>query len=163
MPTNMYLKLDTIDGESTDSKHEKWIEILSWSHSFSQPTTAVRASAGATVEQCAHSDVSCTKYLDMATDAILHKCWSGKLLKVATVDCFQSDGDNQPTKYLMIEMDKVIVSSYSISAGAGDKPMENLSLSYGKVKYTYIDQTKDKGTAGGAKPISHDLTINKVE
>ena len=60
-------------------------------------------------------------------------------------------------------MEKVIVSNYSISAGAGDKPMENLSLSYGKVKYTYIDQTKDKGTAGGAKPISHDLTINKVE
>jgi type VI secretion system secreted protein Hcp len=45
----------------------------------------------------------------------------------------------------------------------GDHPTENVSVAYGKVKYTYIDQKKADGTPGGSRPISHDLTLNKVE
>jgi type VI secretion system secreted protein Hcp len=161
MATNMFLKLDGIKGESADSKHKEWIEILSWNHSFNQPTSPVRDSSGATVERCNHSDLSVTKYLDQATDNLLSKCWSGKVLKTGKIECFRSDGDNKPIKYLMIDMDKVVISNLSISAGGGDIPMENLSLSYGKVKYTYIEMKED-GKAAGAKPVSHDLIKNEV-
>ena len=163
MATNMFIKIGDIVGESADHKHKDWIEVLSWSHGFSQPSSPVRASQGATVEKANHSDLSFSKFMDKSSDQILSKLWSGKQIDKACLEVFRSDGDNVPTKYLMVEMEKVIVADYSISAGGGDHPMENVSLAYGKVKYTYIDQTKEKGTGGGARPISHDLTLNKVE
>jgi type VI secretion system secreted protein Hcp len=157
MSTNMFLKLDSIEGESSAAGHEKEIEILSWSHGFSQPTSSVRASSGSTVEKVNHSDITITKYLDSATDDILKMCWTGKQIKTAVITCLRSDGavDNKYVVYLKIEMDEIIISSYSISGGGGDLPVENVSLNYGKIKYTYMPQKQ-------AQPISYDLLTNKV-
>ena len=77
MAINVYLKFSEPDitGESTDSKHVGEIQVLSWSHSFNQPTKATRSSAGGgTVEQANHSDFSFAKYLDTATDDLLKYC-----------------------------------------------------------------------------------------
>ena len=103
----------------------KEIEILSWSHGFSQPTSSVRASSGATVEKANHSDLSVTKYLDSATDDIIKSCWTGKQIKTAKIVCLRSDGsdDNKHIEYLIIDMDEVIISNYSVSGGAGDLPV----------------------------------------
>ena len=49
MATNMYLNFDAPikdKGECTDENHKKWIEIMSWNHSFNQPTSPIRSSAG---------------------------------------------------------------------------------------------------------------------
>ena len=163
MASKMFLKLGAIEGEVEEVNHEAWIEVLSWSHGFSQPTTPVRGSTGGTTEQANHSDISITKYLDCATDAILSTCWKGEQLKDATVECFRADGSEVGVKYLMIEMTEVLVSSYSISGGGGDIPMENISLSYGKVGYTYIPAAKKTGDAGANQPVTHDLITGKVE
>jgi len=164
MATHMYLKLDKIDGEATATGHEKEIEILSWSHGFSQPTSSVRASSGGTVERANHSDLSVTKYIDSATDDLLKNIWTGKQIDKATITCYRSDGNdaNKPVDYLVIVMEKVIVSNYSVSGGAGDLPVENLSFNYGKITYTYKPQKEADGTGGAAQPISCDLMINKV-
>jgi type VI secretion system secreted protein Hcp len=162
MATNMFIKLGDIEGECEDANHVGWIEILSWGHSFTQPSTPVRASSGATVEKANHTDISFTKYLDKSTDAILSTCWTGKQLPTAVLECYRADGDANPVKYLQIDMEKVIVSNYGISGGSGDHPAENISLSYGKVTYTYLDQKKADAQAGAAKPVSHDLITNTV-
>lgn len=163
MASNMFIKFDGVDGESTDVNHDKWIEILSWSHSFSQPASPLRDSTGSTIERANHADFSITKYLDTATDDLLKSCWSGKQHETVAVECFRSDGNNAPIKYLEINMDDVIISNFSISGGGGDIPMENISLAYSKVKYTYIDKIKADATTGGAQPVSHNLATNEVE
>jgi type VI secretion system secreted protein Hcp len=162
MASNMFIKLGEIEGECEDANHVGWIEILSWQHGFTQPSTPVRASSGATVEKANHTDITFTKYLDKATDAILSTCWTGKQLPTAVLECYRSDGDANPVKYLQIDMEKVIVSGYGISGGGGDHPAENIALSYGKVTYTYLDQKKADAQAGAAKPVSHDLITNTV-
>jgi type VI secretion system secreted protein Hcp len=166
MATNAYIKLDGIDGGSTSENHAKEIEVMSWSHGFSQPTSPVRSTAGSgSVEQANHSNFTFTKYIDSATDDLLKQCWTGKQFKKATVTCYRADGaaDNKPVEYLKIEMEHVVVSNFSISGGAGDIPVENVSLDYGIVKYTYLPQKKADGTAGSAQPIKHDLETRKVE
>lgn len=164
MATNIFLKLDGIKGECTADGHADELEVLSWSHGFSQPTSSVRASSGSTVEKANHSDLSITKYLDSATDDLIKACWTGKQIKTAKIDCLRSDGavDNKHVEYLIIEMEEVIISNYSVSGGAGDLPIENISLNYGKIKYTYLPQKKDDGTGGAAEPISCDLTTLKI-
>jgi type VI secretion system secreted protein Hcp len=59
-------------------------------------------------------------------------------------------------------MEDVIVSSYSISGGGGDVPVENLSLAYSKVTYKYDAKKKADAKSEGAQPIWHDLKTNKV-
>jgi type VI secretion system secreted protein Hcp len=168
MATNMYIKFEepAVTGGSTSAEHAGEIEIMSWSHGFSQPTSPVRSTAGSgTVEQANHSNFTFTKYVDSATDDLLKQCWTGKQFKKATVTCYRSDGavDNKPIEYLKIEMEHVVVSNFSISGGAGDVPVENVSLDYGIVKYTYKPQKKGDGTGGDAQAIKHDLETRKVE
>ncbi len=161
MSTNMFLQLEGVTGESTDSNHPDWIEITSWSHGFSQPTTPLRASSGSSVEMCNHSDIAVSKYIDKASDQILKLIWSGKQIPTAVLECFRADGNNTPVKYLAIKMEKVVLSNYNVSAGEGVIPMENLGISYGKVTYEYT-QYDSEGNPQGVQPVYHDLTTNEV-
>lgn len=165
MAGNMFLKLETPDitGESSDSDHTGEIQVLSWSHSFNQPTSPTRSSAGGgTVEQANHSDFTFTKYVDSATDDLLKQCWSGKLIGKGTFTAYRADGDNKPVKYLEIVMSNIIVSNVSFGGGTGDIPTETVALNYGVIEYKYIPQKKDDGTADGAQPVKHDLVKQEV-
>lgn len=163
MSSNMFIQFDKVEGEATDADHAKWIEILSWSHGFSQPASPVRGSSGATVEKANHSDLSITKYLDSATDDLIKACWQGKQFDKVVMECYRDSGAAKPINYLKVEMEDVVISDFSISGGGGDLPMENLSLAYSKVTYTYKPQDKADGSkAGGAQPVSMDLKDNKV-
>jgi type VI secretion system secreted protein Hcp len=168
MASNMYIKFEKPDltGGSAASEHTGEIELLSWNHGFSQPTSPTRSTAGSgTVEQANHSNFTFSKYLDSATNDILKYCWSGKQFEKATVQCFRADGatDNKPVKYLEVVMEHVVISNYSISGGPGDVPVENISLDYGIIQYNYTSQKKDTGEAGGNKPAKHNLENRTVE
>jgi len=166
MAVNAYIKIADVTGGSTAAEHSGEIEILSWSHGFSQPTSPTRSTAGAgSVEQANHSNFTFTKYIDSSTDDLLKYCWNGKQIATATITCYRADGatDNKPIEYLKVEMQHVVVSNFSISGGAGDVPVENVSLDYGIVKYTYKPQKKADGTAGDQQAIQHDLEQRKIE
>jgi type VI secretion system secreted protein Hcp len=166
MAVNAYIKIADVTGGSTAAEHAGEIEVLSWSHGFSQPTSPTRSTAGAgSVEQANHSNFTFTKYIDSSTDDLLKFCWNGKQIATATVTCYRADGatDNKPIEYLKVEMQHVVISNFSISGGAGDVPVENVSLDYGIVKYTYKPQKKADGTAGDQQAIQHDLEQRKIE
>ncbi len=165
MAAQMYLKFEnpTIEGECKDANHDKEVEVLSWNHNFSQPTSPVRSTAGSgTVEKANHGDFSFTKYIDSSTDDLLKQCWTGKQIGKATFTTYRADGEGNPVEYLKIVMEGVIVSSYSIGGGGGDLPVENLSLSYATVQYNYVAQKSDDGSAGGNEPVKHDLVKGEV-
>jgi type VI secretion system secreted protein Hcp len=164
MAANFFLKLTDIKGESTDESHKEEIQVLSWSHSFNQPTKPTRSSAGGgTVEQANHSDFSITKYLDAASDDLLKMCWNGAQIKEGKFTAYRADGDNKPVCYLEVAMEKIVVSNVSFGGGGGDLPTETVALAYGKVKYTYLPQKTEDGKPGGNQPVSHDLVLQKVE
>ncbi len=165
MAGNFFLKLETPDikGESSDSSHAGEIQVLSWSHSFNQPTSPTRSSAGGgTVEQANHSDFSFTKYIDSSTDDLLKMCWSGKQIGKGTFTGYRADGDNKPVQYIEIDFTNIIISNFSISGGAGDLPTETVTMSYGTIKYVYVEQKSADGTAAGNQPVSHDLIKQEV-
>lgn len=72
--------------------------------------------------------------LDSATDDLLKNCWSGRQFAKVTVSCYRSDGatDNKPVKYLTVVLQNVVISNFSVNGGAGDVPVENVSLDYGR-------------------------------
>jgi type VI protein secretion system component Hcp len=55
-------------------------------------------------------------------------------------------------------MQHVVILNYSVSGGPGDIPVENVSLDYGTVQYTYIDQKH-----GDSVSTQHDLETRIVK
>ncbi len=165
MAANFFLKFEepAIKGELTDADHKDELQVLSWSHSFNQPTKPTRSSAGGgTVEQANHSDFSITKYLDAATDDLLKYCWNGKQIGKGTFTAYRADGDNKAIKYLEVIMEKIVISNVSFGGGGGDLPTETVALGYGKVTYNYMPQKTADGTADGVQPVYHDLIGQQV-
>jgi type VI secretion system secreted protein Hcp len=126
MATNVYLRFEdpAINGCSTAPGHAGDIEVLSWSHDSS------------------HGGVSFSKFPDSASGEIRQFSFRGRQFENATLRCYRSDGnsDSAPVQYLTVAMQHVVVSNYSVSSGPGDLPVENISLEYGLIEYTYIDQ-----------------------
>jgi type VI secretion system secreted protein Hcp len=141
MASNMYIKFEepAITGAGVAPGHVGEIEILSWSHGFVQPAGPTRS-----VDRSTHANLSFTKYLDQATNDLLKYSWSGKQFGKATITCYRSDGaDGKPVLYMTLAMQHVVISNYSVSGGPGDVPVENVSLDYGTIQYTYVDQKRD--------------------
>lgn len=165
MAVNFYLKIDGIDGESSIANHTKEMEILSWNHGFSQPTSPIRSSSGSgTVEKANHSAISFSKYIDSSIADLLKNCWNGKTIATAELTCLNADADSNSDGgvYLTISMTEVIISSYNVSGGGGGFPIENFTFTYGSVKYNYVPFKPADGTGSGNKPATHNLITGAV-
>lgn len=157
---NMFLKIKDIDGESTVKGYEKQIEIYSFSHGFSQPTSPIRSSeGGGTTSRAHHSDFSVSKRFDLSTPSICKALWNGTCIADVTFTACRMDGSDI-IAYMVITMNDVIISNYSVSGG-GDLPVETLSLNYGKIKYEYKQQ-KQVGGASGTAAATHSLETNEI-
>jgi type VI secretion system secreted protein Hcp len=162
MATDMFLKLDGIDGESTDEKHQKWIEISSWNTSWEQPIAQAKAATGPSVEKCKHEPIVVAKLMDSATPALLKHIWGGKIIKEGTIECFRADTDAAPFKYLTITMQYIMINTYSIGGAEGDMPQEEVGLSCGFTKYEYAELKHDAPGEGGKVAAEVNLILNKI-
>ena len=125
MATNMYIKFTPeIKTDVKVEGQEGTLEILSWNHGFSQPTSPVRSSGGGgTVERANHQNLSFSKYLDGATQELIKKCWGGKQFDSAVLTCYRASDEAKPVKYLEVTMEHVLIANYSVSGGPGDIPV----------------------------------------
>ena len=153
-----YLRFENpqIAGSATVAGHVGEIELLSWSHGFTQPTSPTRTDPDAAAEQARHSAFSFSKYHDAASTGLLRRCWSGEQIGGALVACYRSDGEGAPILYLEIEMRHVVVSNVSIGGGGGDLATETVTLDYGTITYRYRPGSNE------AAEVSHDLIQRMV-
>jgi type VI secretion system secreted protein Hcp len=161
MATDTYLKIDGIAGESTDSGHQGWIEILSGGFGIHQPRSAcVSTGGGHTAERVNMSEIHFSKLVDLASPILMQMCAAGKTHPKASIELMRADGANKPIKYLEILLEEVMIASYSPSFGAG-VATETGSLSFAKIQMRYTQQKVSGGitgnTAGG-----WDLAQNKL-
>jgi type VI secretion system secreted protein Hcp len=163
MSSNMYIKFEQPDvtPSSPTPGHAGEIEILSWSHGFTQPSSPA---GGGTLEQANHSSLSFTKYLDDTSNPLLKLCWSGKQIGKATLTCYRSDGlPSRTVLYLRVTMEHVIISNYAVTGGAGDIPVENVSLDYGIVRYEYTPSSSSDSNSAKHNSVMHNLESQTVE
>jgi type VI secretion system secreted protein Hcp len=159
MVHDSFLQIDGVKGESTDSAHKDWIEILSYAHAITQPASATAGSAGGgTIGRCKHDDFVITKYVDLASPKLYELCCSGKHISKVVIELMRASGD-APVKYMAIEMDQVVISKVNpVSAARNngsdgkaseDLPTESIAFNYGVIKWTYTQQKRADGSKGG--------------
>jgi len=163
MAFDCFLKLDGIDGECTDDKHKQWIELLSYSHGVSQPSSGTQSSGGArSAERCDHQDFSVVKTLDKASPKLNLFCCNGKHVKNVKVELCRATGKKE--KYMEYLMEDVIISSVrpgGTSQGGEPLPLEEVSFNYGKITWNYITTDHRTGKPGGNVESHWDLVVNK--
>jgi type VI secretion system secreted protein Hcp len=164
MAFDAFLKIDGIPGESTDDKHKDWIEILSYGHGMTQPSSATASSAGgAPTERVNVHDYSVSKHICKASPKLYEYCCSGKAIANVTVEVCRAGGDK--LKYLEVKMEQVIISGVHPGGAAKAEdtfPTETVTFNFGKIKWTYTQQKRPDGAGGGNVTGGWDLTANKV-
>lgn len=151
MAYDMFLKIEGIDGESTDEAHPDWIEIMSYSWGVSQPATGAVSSGGARSSQRSdHQDFSVVKTIDKASPKLFLHCCNGRHIPEVKLELCRATGDKQ--KYMQYVMEDVIISSVS-SDGTADSgetlPIENVSFNYAKITATYTETDHQTGAPMG--------------
>ena len=136
-----FLKIDGIDGESTDDKHKGEIAIESWSWGASSTTTAGGARAG---KACV-SPMSFTKVVDKASPLLMANTVSGMVIPNAILIGRKAGKEQQ--EYLKIELKNVLVSSYQAAGSNASGQVDQFSLNFSSMSVEYKPQSPD-GSVG---------------
>lgn len=157
-----FLKLEGINGESTDNEHQDEIEILSYRHGLlqgagSDPSTSGSLSAG----RCEHDDLVITKRVDVASPQLSLYCCSGQHIPELVMTVHRASGEK--TKYMEVRCTDVLITSINpwVDNRAGELPSEEVSFRYGKIEWTYFKTTVSGQVAGEMKS-GWDLQKNKA-
>jgi type VI secretion system secreted protein Hcp len=133
---SIFLQIPNIPGESTDSKHKDWIEVLSYSHSLSS-------------NNC--PQVAIAKLVDSATPGLSEAInnAAGKGITSATLAVAKTTYEGKPVDYLSIVMSQVVVqnSSISVNSGGDSGAYETVGLQAASMTITY-QQFDAKGGPG---------------
>jgi len=164
-----YLQIDGIPGESTDSNHKDWIEVLSYGHEMMQPVSSTKSSAGgAATGRSQHGDFAITKFVDKSSPKLYEAVSNGKHISKAKIEVCRAGGSQ--VKFLEINLEQVMVSLVQLNStdsngntGKGEDklPTETVHLNYGKIEWTYTQQKRADGSGGGNVTAKHDLTTGK--
>jgi len=162
MAIDVYLQIDGIKGESTDTTHKDWIECQHVSWEVLQPKSATASTGGGhTAERCEHSDILLHKLADLSTPLLLQNSSSGKTIPSARIEFMRADGDGNRVKYFEIELKDVLIGGVSPSVSEGDILKEELRLKFSQVKWKYTQQKVSGGTGGNTSG-GWNLSQNKV-
>jgi type VI secretion system secreted protein Hcp len=155
----LYMEIEGIPGESTDAKHGEWIDVLAFSHGVSQPGGG--ATTSRTTERSRHEDFTVTKELDKSSPKLALACCNGMHIPEVVIEVCRADTGEKYMRYILNDVIVASVSQDGSSQGAEGKPMEEVSLSYGKISWSYTEMDPMTGKAKGNVEAYWDLETNK--
>lgn len=164
MAVDMFLEIDTIKGESTDSdfKTKNAMDLQSWSWGMSNAGSG-HVGGGSGSGKANVNDLSFTKQVDQASTPLMLAVMQGSHFAKATLSQRKASGGKKPALFLAITMEHVFVTSYHTGAhgDGGSGMIESLSLNFSKFKVEYFAQKAD-GSKGATFPMSFDIKEQQV-
>jgi type VI secretion system secreted protein Hcp len=153
-----FLRVDGIQGESTDDKHKGEIDVLSWSWGETQPTPPSPGGGGG-AGKVEMSDLTVVAHVSKASPRLLLACASGKHIKSAVLTGRKA-GKGQ-AEFLTFSLSDILVSSYQTGAsGSAEPPTDSVSLNFAKIQVEYKEQKAD-GSIGETVKVGWDRKANK--
>jgi type VI secretion system secreted protein Hcp len=151
-----YLKIDTIDGDSTSAQHSRTIELVDFNWTEAMPlNTATRSSS---LTQC--GDFRFTAQCSSASPKLFLAC--AKQTPISTAVLYVQRSSNGQTKDLLVwSLQNVVVGSYSNSLCSSDGlVIDTFSLYFGKAMEKYYPINPD-GSYGSPVETSYDFQSGK--
>jgi type VI secretion system secreted protein Hcp len=146
MAFDAFLKIDTIEGESPDSKHGKEIQLASFSFGADQPASS-NIGGGAGSGKVNMHDLSVLHAVDKASPKLFLACCTGQHIKSAVLSVRKAGGEQQD--YLIVHLEDVVISSVQAAGQSTDgSPMEHVHLNFTQIKVEYKEQGADGSLKG---------------
>ena len=153
-----FLKIDGVEGESTDAKHKNQIDVESWSWGAVQSGTQ-QVGGGGGAGKVTMQDFHFVMKLTKASPKLMLACANGKHIKLATLTSRRAGKAQQ--EYLTFKFSDVLVSSYQTGGSEGsDEPLDQVSLNFRKIEMSYREQKPD-GSLGTETKVGWDLKSSK--
>jgi len=156
---DIFLRLDGVDGESTDAKHKGEIDILSYSQSFKNAVSdATGGGGGAGKVTC--GEITVLKNIDKSSPKLIGQVVTGKHIETGTLT-FRSVG-RAALEYYVVSLNDVLVTS--IDQTDQNNPariFERVTLNAAQFKFSYQQQKAD-GQLLPAVQFSVDCRANKA-
>ena len=147
MAFDAFIRIDGIEGESTDSKHSGWIEVNGCDMEINQTVSETASSAGgASAGRADFSDFSFSKLLDKASPKLAQSCAAGTHIDKIVVELCRAGSEK--IKFMEIALTDSIISHISLSTD-GEFPSETIGINYGKIQWTYVLQNRQGGGIAG--------------
>lgn len=160
MPTDIFMKINGIQGESRDKGHKDEIEVLAWTWGLSNQVASPSPGGGAGAGKVKFQDLSFTHQVDKASPNLMLACASCKYHPEARLIVCRSD-PTTPQEFLVIKLQGVLVTSVQSSATRGPEGlMEQVTLNFAKVDFEYKSQKLD-GSLDASVHFNWDLKLNK--
>jgi len=152
-----FLKIDGIEGESTNSRHGGEIEIESFSWGATQTGTSTGGGGGG-AGKVIFQDIHFTKTLDKASPKLMLATATGEHIKDVVLVGELSGKKGQ--KFLEIKLTDVLISSYQSGGSEGSIPTDSFSLNFAKIEFKYFPVNRD-GSLGEPVTGGWDIKENK--
>jgi type VI secretion system secreted protein Hcp len=147
-----FLKIDGIDGESTDKDHKDEIDVESWSWGAQSGTASRGGGAGKVSVQ----DFSFVHKVDKASPELFLKTANGEHIKDALLTVRKA-GD-KPIEYLKYKFSDILVSSVRPGGSSGDQiPLEQVSFNFRMIEVEYQPHDENGNPTGSPIKIGWDI------
>jgi type VI secretion system secreted protein Hcp len=158
MAFDTFIQIAGIEGESSDDKHQNWIEIISYGSGLAQSVSSTASSVGgASAERADFHDFTFTKQLDTASPKLAIACADGTHIDTIIVELCRAGTDK--VKFMEYKMTNCLISSI-MTSGGGDFPTEEVAINFGKIEWSYTQQKRKGGGASGNVAAGWDLQKN---
>jgi type VI secretion system secreted protein Hcp len=143
---DMFLKIDSIPGESQKAGHEDEIDVLSWGWG----TSGSGAGGGGGAGKVNVSDLNFVKQMGRASPGIMQKCCDGSNIADVEIILCTSGSAAAEHCYLKITLENAIVTSYSMGAQGEDPvPVEKVTMNFQKIKMDYFPEGAERPEFSG--------------
>jgi type VI secretion system secreted protein Hcp len=140
--SSFFLAISGIQGESTDAKHPKTIEVLDWTFGVDNAISPTNTGSGAGKSK--PRDFTFVARSSIASPLLFIKAATGAHLTTATL--YARRNGEQTWDYLKLRFDNLYVTSYVVAPDPINAvPLDVVHLEYAKVQFTWVPQTPAGG------------------
>jgi type VI secretion system secreted protein Hcp len=161
MAIDMLLKIDGVDGESTDAKHKNEIAILSFAWGEAQLAPASSAGGGgSSAGKVLMQDFHFSMLVNKASPRLFLACAKAEHFKTAVFTLRRAGVS--PADFLKWHFTDVLISAFQTAgdAATGALPTDHLSLGFGKIEVEYTPMKSD-GSLGAPVKAGWNVKTNR--
>jgi type VI secretion system secreted protein Hcp len=153
-----FIRIDGIEGESTDGRFQGCIELIDYDLNLGQKVSRTASSAGgASAERSDFSVFSFSKLLDKASPQLALSCASGTHIDNIVVTLCRSGKEKVP--FMQYTFGNCMITSF-VTTGRSRYPEDEVAFSFGSIEWRYTRQSRKGGAASGQAAAGWSLQRN---
>jgi type VI secretion system secreted protein Hcp len=152
---DMFLKVEGVTGEASDTDHKGEIDVVSWSWGMDAP---VSVTTGASSGMISVGELHIVKRVDQSSPTLMRFLRNRK--NVSTAQLVVRKAGTTPLEYFKVELENVRVNGLKAESVDSDL-VEHLRLGFSKVRISYTPQSPTGARGGGANVFETDAHLGE--